>query len=180
MTCEIRTEKKNFRNTPGFELCQGKCHKNCYDSEARIFSQWIGSIVHIIFVQLDDIVKGSSQNTCLFIPLGNSKNSKIFTRFVGGGGGGIKVARDSFGSNRMCQFFCQNLLLMAQAIRKWNNIKWSPCSIFQKMGPNIAVSALLSMESMGRQRLTCRLAAILTTFRTTIFLIFCPEIAYAL
>ena len=30
----------------------------------------------------------------------------------------FKVARDSFGSNRMCQFFCQNLLFMAQAFRK--------------------------------------------------------------
>ena len=40
-------------------------------------------------------------------------------------------------------FFCQNLLFMAQAFRKWNNIKGSPCSIFQKMGPNIANFDLL-------------------------------------
>ena len=30
----------------------------------------------------------------------------------------IKVARDSFGSNKVCQFFGQNLLFMAQAVRK--------------------------------------------------------------
>ena len=30
----------------------------------------------------------------------------------------VKVVRDSFGSSKMCQFFCQNLLFMAQAVRK--------------------------------------------------------------
>ena len=30
----------------------------------------------------------------------------------------FKVVRDSFGSNKMCQFFCQNLLFMAQAVGK--------------------------------------------------------------
>ena len=60
----------------------------------------------------------------------------------------IKVARDSFGSNKMCHFFCQNLLFMAQAVRKWNNIRGSPCSIFQKMGPDIAIFDLLRMEWM--------------------------------
>ena len=55
----------------------------------------------------------------------------------------IKVARDSFGSNKMCQSFCQNLLFMAHAVRKWNNTRGSPCSLFQKMGPNIAIFDLL-------------------------------------
>ena len=54
----------------------------------------------------------------------------------------IKVARDSFESNRMCQFFLSNLLFMAQAFRKWN-IRGSPCSIFQKIGPNIAIFNLV-------------------------------------
>ena len=33
----------------------------------------------------------------------------------------------------------KNLLFMAQAVRKWNNIRGSPCSISQKMGLNIAI-----------------------------------------
>ena len=49
--------------------------------------------------------------------------------------------------NKMCQFFCQNLLCIAQAVRKWNNIRGSPCSIFQKMGPNIAIFDLLNLLS---------------------------------
>ena len=66
----------------------------------------------------------------------------------------IKVARDSFGSNKMCQFFCQNLLFMAQAVRKWNNIRGSPCSIFQKIGPNIAIFDLLKYGVNGKT-VTC-------------------------
>ena len=66
------------------------------------------------------------------------------------GGSCLKVVRDSFGSNKMCQFFCQNLLFMAQAVRKWNNIRGSPCSIFQKMGPNIAIFDLLKYGVNGK------------------------------
>ena len=36
---------------------------------------------------------------------------------------------------------------MAQAVRKWNNIWGSPCSIFQKMGPNIAIFDLLKSQT---------------------------------
>ena len=66
----------------------------------------------------------------------------------------VKVVRDSFGSNKMCQFFGQNLLFMAQAVRKWNNIRGSPCSIFQKMGPNIAIFDLLKYGVNGKT-VTC-------------------------
>ena len=66
----------------------------------------------------------------------------------------IKVARDSFGSNRLCQFFCQNLLFIAQAFRKWNNIRGSPCSVFQKMGPNIAIFDLVKYGVIGKT-VTC-------------------------
>ena len=66
----------------------------------------------------------------------------------------FKVARDSFGSNKMCQFFCQNLLFKAQAVRKWNNIRGSPCSIFQKMGSNIAIFDLLKYGVNGKT-VTC-------------------------
>ena len=44
----------------------------------------------------------------------------------------FKVARDSFGSNKMCQFFCQNLLFMAQAVRKWNNTGGHHAPFFRK------------------------------------------------
>ena len=67
----------------------------------------------------------------------------------------FKVAQDSFGSNKMCQFFCQNLLFMAQAVRKWNNIRGSPCSIFQKLGPNIAIFDLLKYGVNGKLWLAC-------------------------
>ena len=43
-----------------------------------------------------------------------------------------------------CANFLPNLLFMTQSIRKWNNIRGSPCSIFQKMGPNIAIFDLLN------------------------------------
>ena len=66
----------------------------------------------------------------------------------------FKVVRDSFGSNRMCQFFCQNLLFMAQAFRKRNNIRGSPCSIFQKMGPNIGIFNLVKYGVNGKT-VTC-------------------------
>ena len=66
----------------------------------------------------------------------------------------FKVVRDSFGSNKMCQFFCQNLLFMAQAVRKWNNIRGSQCSIFQKMGPNIAIFDLLKGEVRRKMNFT--------------------------
>ena len=68
----------------------------------------------------------------------------------------LKVVRDSFGSNRMCQFFCQNLMFMAQAFRKRNNIRGSPCSIFQKMGPNIAIFELVKYGVNGKT-VTCLL-----------------------
>ena len=51
-------------------------------------------------------------------------------------------------------FFCQNLLFMAQAVRKWNNIRGSPSSIFQKMGPNIAIFDLLKYGVNGKT-VTC-------------------------
>ena len=66
----------------------------------------------------------------------------------------FKVARDSFGSNRMCHFFCQNLLFMAQAFRKRNNIRGSPCSIFQITGPNIGIFDLFKYGVNGK-KVTC-------------------------
>ena len=47
-------------------------------------------------------------------------------------------------------FFCQNLLFMAQAFRKWNNIGGSPCSIFQKMGMNVAIFDLVKYGVNGK------------------------------
>ena len=61
-----------------------------------------------------------------FITVWQSTESKNLTKKLSVG---LKVARDSFGSNRMCQFFCQNPLFMAQAFRKWNYIRGSPLLI---------------------------------------------------
>ena len=45
-------------------------------------------------------------------------------------------------------------MFMAQAFRKWNNIRGSTCSIFQKMGPNIAVFDLVKCGVYGKT-VTC-------------------------
>ena len=58
------------------------------------------------------------------------------------------------GRTKCANFFCQNLLFMAQAVRKWNNIWGSPCSIFLKMGPNIAIFDLLKYGVNGKT-VTC-------------------------
>ena len=50
--------------------------------------------------------------------------------------------------------FCQNLLFMAQGVRKWNSIRGSPCSIFQKMGQNIAIFDLFKYGVTGKT-VTC-------------------------
>ena len=59
------------------------------------------------------------------------------------------MAQDSLGLNRMCQFFCQNLLLMTKSFGKWNKIRGSPCSTFQKKGPNVAIFDLVKFEWRG-------------------------------
>ena len=53
-----------------------------------------------------------------------------------------------------CAIFCQNLLFMAQVFRKRNNIRGSPCSIFQKMGANIGIFDLVEDGVTGKM-VTC-------------------------
>ena len=44
----------------------------------------------------------------------------------------FKVSRDSFGSNRMCQFFLSKPIFMVQAFRKWNKLGGHHARFFRK------------------------------------------------
>ena len=73
-----------------------------------------------------------TEDTSLLLLYHGAKRSKMTIKLNSRGPSLIKVVRESFGSNKMCELFCQNLLFMTQAVRKWNNIRGSPCSIFHK------------------------------------------------
>ena len=66
----------------------------------------------------------------------------------------IKVARDSFGLNKMRQFFCQNLLIMAKPLENEIILGGHSAPFFQKMGPNIAIFDLLNYGVNGKT-VTC-------------------------
>ena len=58
------------------------------------------------------------------------------------------------GRTECANIFCQNLLLMAHACRKWYNIRESQCSIFPKVGPNIAIFDIVKYGVIGKT-VTC-------------------------
>ena len=66
----------------------------------------------------------------------------------------FKVARNSFGSNKMCQFFCQNLLFMAQGVKKEIILGGHRAPFFRIWVRTLLFSTFLSMKWMGKT-VTC-------------------------
>ena len=65
-----------------------------------------------------------------------------------------KAARDSFGSNKNTPIFLSKPTVYGTSSKKMNNIRGSLCSIFQKMGPNVAIFDLLKYGVNGKT-VTC-------------------------